>query len=43
MLVTLPEMVGLLPMQAAPTRGGRHQGFGGGGLLELRAKKNLHF
>jgi hypothetical protein len=27
-------------MQATPTHGGSHQGFGRGGLLELRAKKN---
>ena len=40
MLVTLPRMVGQLPMQAAPTRGGSHRGFGRGGLLELRAEKN---
>jgi len=30
MLVTLPRMVGQLPMRAAPTRGGSHRGFGGG-------------
>ena len=40
MLVTLPRMVGQLPMRAAPTRGGSHRGFGRGGLLELRAEKN---
>ena len=40
MLATLPRMVGQLPMQAAPTRGGSHRGFGRGGLLELRAEEN---
>jgi hypothetical protein len=40
MLVRLSRMVGQLLMQAAPTRGGSHQGFGRGGLLELRDKKN---
>jgi hypothetical protein len=41
MLVTLVGMIGQVPMRAAPTHGGRHQGFGGGGFIgaSMRRKK----
>jgi len=39
MLVTLPRMVGQLPMRAAPTRGGSHRGFGGGGYWSYAPKR----